>query len=215
MVCVTPPCKTYPTGVSASLQQRQATFPLASLPTDLLGQVIKSLPEVSAQPRLELESGEPGAWKPCSIRAVCRSLRDPFDNSNERLALAPWRRPTSSSERRVYQSLIPRLMARTPGLDNLCFHVLDGEGGRKLEKLPVPWGQLRQLQLPGLVRGPGPRNRGVGGGRGSKTWSSPRSPSARRSGSWRSTPDDGRCSRLRTPSMAPHASSLRSHCSRP
>ena len=168
-----PPGKLCHAGTRASFQQQQqqqqqqqTSFPLASLPADLLGQVLKSLPESeSALPRLEFARGE-AAWKPCSIRAVCRSLRDAFDSSNERLVLTSWGwQATSASERaerRANQSLIPRLITRTPGLNSLSLRFW-GASVRELEMLPVPWGQLGQMELPDLI-GHAPPGKGRGRG---------------------------------------------------
>ena len=109
------------------LEQRPS--PLSILPTDLLLQVFERIPVLRAKP-------DPSGL---SVRAACRWLRDAFDSCNTHLVL-----------RWSHSALLQRLIARTSSLSSL--RVTAWENGGELLKLPVPWGQLRVLDLSGWPR---------------------------------------------------------------
>ena len=98
-----------------------------------------------------MEMAEPDSSR-LSARSACRWLRDAFDSCNTHLVLVGAAEAGSkgSTQRRSYHALLQHLIARTSSLSSL--RVKRWENGRELLKLPVPWGQLKKLDLACLQR---------------------------------------------------------------
>ena len=133
------------------LQEQRTPSPLLSLlPTDLLGQVIERIPAATSWPCDSEEEPETHPSR-LSARTTCRWLRDAFDSCNTHLVLlgAAAADSEDSAQRRSYHALLQRLIARTSSLSSL--RIRDWENSRELLKLPVPWGQLKNLDLSALT----------------------------------------------------------------
>ena len=124
---------------SQQRQEQRTPSPLSLLPIDLLGQVLPA-PSVKGARR------DPNRL---SVRAACRWLRDAFDSCNTHLVLVGAAEAgfKDSAQRQSFLVLLQRLIARTSSLHSL--HIKDWDNSRELLKLPVPWGQLRVLDLSG------------------------------------------------------------------
>ena len=133
----------HPAGLEQSQQrQEQRTpCPFSLLPNDLLGHVFPA-PDVKGARR------DPNRL---SVRAACRWLRDAFDSCNTHLTLvgAAEAGAKGKTQRRSHHALLQRLITRTSSLSSLC--ITAWTKSRELLKLSVPWGQLRVLDLSGLL----------------------------------------------------------------
>ena len=141
------PCQTcHESGCSEQSQQEQQHTPslLSLLPTDLLGQVFERIPAATSV------WGAVTVPSRLSARAACLWLRNAFDACNTHLVLVGEAAAGAESpaQRRSYYELLQRLIARTSCLNSLS--ISRWENSRELLKLPVPWGQLKKLDLSDL-----------------------------------------------------------------
>ena len=120
-------------------QEQRTPCPLSLLPIDLLGEMFPT-------PNVEGARKDPNRL---SVRLASRWLRDAFDSCNTHLTLVGAARAESkgSAQRRSYHALLQCLIARTSSLSSL--HIKDWDNNRELLKLPVPWVQLKELDLSG------------------------------------------------------------------